>query len=384
MSDFSKMQRARTQLASQQPFFASLLFGLKMVEDTSQPTLATDGTSLFWNPDFVEGLEIEQLKFGLCHEVMHCVFAHMYTRGHRDHTVWNMAGDYVINQLLVDESVGAPTEGCLLDAKLVADGGNTTAGVYELLLSDEKRRPRHGQPGQPGQPGAESPHGDCGCSGTKDAPGGKAERSEGEARMKVAVSQAAQAAKMCGKLSAGVKRLVEEALTPKVPWREVLRRFISIRAKVEYSFARPKRRFLAEDLYLPSLGGQAMGDILVAVDCSGSIGPKELAEFITELKAIKADCLPKTVHVLYFHSVVSGHDQFGADDEIVMGPQETGGTAFSPIFRYADEHGIEPVCCVVLTDLYCSDFGPPPGYPVLWATTGATDAPWGEVVKVKD
>lgn len=368
-TDFTTMQRARAQLASQQPFFASLLFGLKMVEDNDQPTLATDGTSLYWNREFVDGLDIEQLKFGLCHEVMHCVFEHMHTRGSRVHEVWNFAGDYIINDLLIAEGVGKPTAGCLHDSKLVAAGGSTTSGVYELLMQNAQKKPSHG---------------DCGCSGIRQAKGSPAEVSEAQAKMKVAVAQAAQAAKMCGKLSAGIKRLVDDALTPKVPWREVLRRFISIRAKVEYSFARPKRRFLADDLYLPSLGGQAMGDVLVAVDCSGSIGPKELAEFAAEMAAIKLDCMPRRVEVLYFDSTVSHHDSFGCDDELVVAPHGGGGTAFSPIFRYADEHGIEPVCCVVLTDLYCNDYGPPPGYPVLWATTGATDAPWGEVVKVKD
>jgi hypothetical protein len=50
------------------------------------------------------------------------------------------------------------------------------------------------------------------------------------------------------------------------------------------------------------------------------------------------------------------------------------------VFEFLDEKGIDPVATVFLTDLYCSDFGDPTAYPVLWVSYGADTAPWGEVV----
>ena len=44
---------------------------------------------------------------------------------------------------------------------------------------------------------------------------------------------------------------------------------------------------------------------------------------------------------------------------------------------------INPVACVFLTDLHCDDFGTEPDCPVLWVTTGAEVAPFGEVVKME-
>src|SRR5690606_851294 len=98
--------------------------------------------------------------------------------------------------------------------------------------------------------------------------------------------------KMQGKLSAGIERLVDDLVKPKIDWREVLRRFLTERAKVDASFARPKRRFLADDLFLPSLNGQKMGRLVIAVDCSGSVNNTLLAAFASEINAIREDIRP--------------------------------------------------------------------------------------------
>ena len=46
-----------------------------------------------------------------------------------------------------------------------------------------------------------------------------------------------------------------------------------------------------------------------------------------------------------------------------------GGTRFAPVFEYVDDHQLNPDCVIYFTDLECNDFGPDPGYPVLWAAT---------------
>lgn len=365
-----KLGKAKAALILDQPFHASILCNLPMHERLDIPTMATNGNWIAYNPEFVNNMTMEETKFVLCHEVMHCVFQHMFRKGDRDHRRWNIAGDYIINDLLVSERIGSMPNGGLHNQQLVQSGGGTTEGVYDLLPEND------GDGGGIGSPG--EPLDDVVCDdGMSDS-----DRSEAEARMKVMVAQAAQAAKMCGKLSAGMERFVDMALKAKVCWKDVLRRFVTARAKVDLSFAKPKRRFLPEDIYLPGLTGNAMGPIVIAVDCSGSIGVEELSEFAAEMLAIKQDCMPKEVHVVYFDSEVCHYDRFEQDDELHVEPHGGGGTAFSPIFRYVENLDVDPACCVVLTDLYCSDFGDPPAYPVLWVTTAATDAPWGEIVEM--
>ena len=188
---------------------------------------------------------------------------------------------------------------------------------------------------------------------------------------------------MSGKVVVKRPRLVCDLLQPKVDWRDVLRRFVTKAKTDDRSFSRPNRRFITQGIYVPSRSGERLGEFCVAIDCSGSIDDKTLAEFAAELRAIHSDGAPTKLHVIYFHHEVCKHEVFMPDDQIgkLVSPG-TGGTAFSPIFEFMDVNDIQPVATVVLTDLYCHDFGDTPAYPVLWVSNGADKAPWGEVVKM--
>lgn len=366
-----KMAKAKTSLILQQPFFASLICSMPAIEDSTldPPTMATNGKWVKYHPDFVLDATHEELVFVLCHEVGHCMLQHMYRRGSRDFKRWNQAGDYVINDMLITASIGKMPANVLHNPSLVKAGGGTTDGVYNLLPPSDKDGEGNGH----GDPM------DC-CD---DSDGTEAERAEAEAEMKVKVVQAAQAAKMRGMLPKELERFVDMALKPKVDWKDVLRRFVSAASKTDRSYARPNRRFMSQGMYLPSLIGQSMGEIMVWVDVSGSISAPEVAAFLAEIQGIKADMQPEVVHVGYFHHEVAGYDRFERDDELTLRKVGTGGTRFSPCFSYMEEETIEPVCCVVLTDLCCSDFGPQPSYPVLWVSNGLGEAPWGDVIKME-
>jgi predicted metal-dependent peptidase len=376
MSQVNYMTKAKAQLILDHPFFASILLGMTMAEDTSIPTMATDGESIRFNPEWVATLKLNELTFVLAHEVMHCVFQHMTRRNHRDPNKWNIAGDYVINDVLVKERVGAMPHGGLLNPQLVIDGNGTTEGVYNLLPEPPPK-----QDGSSGDhPGAGQPGG--AMDQVMDAGQDQATNSQKEAEMRVRICQARNAAKMAGKLSAGLERLVSDLVQPRVDWRAVLRRFLTTRAKIDLSYARPKRRFLADDLYLPGLTGERLGRIAVAVDCSGSIDDKTLAEFSAEIKAIAEDTQPEAIEIVYFDSEILRRDVFEQGQAVEIHAMGGGGTAFSPIFEALME--VPPIACVVLTDLCCDDFGPAPEYPVLWASTHDGEAPFGEIVLMRD
>jgi predicted metal-dependent peptidase len=366
------MTKAKAQLVMDQPFFASLLLGMPMEEDNRIPTMATNGEWIKYNKKFMETLTLQQTLFILAHEVLHCVFQHMHRREARNHNKWNIAADYVINDLLVKDGIGSMPPMGLLNPQLVIDGKGTTEGVYNLLPDSDESK----QAGEPGQGGS--------MDVVDDASQDQAEMSQKMEEMKVKIVQAQNAAKIAGKLSANLQRLIGDYIKTTVDWRAILRNFITQRAKVDLSYAKPKRRFLAEDIYLPSLSGEALGTIVVAIDCSGSVSPELLKKFAGEVKGIIEDTAPEMTHVIYFDSEVLRQDNFSRDEEFQVYPVGGGGTAFSPIFKSIEKQGIEPACCVVLTDLYCSDYGPQPGYPVLFASTDATEGnPWGEVIKIK-
>lgn len=356
----TKLAKAKTSLILEHPFVGTVALNMPFELDDSIPTAATNGKRVKFNPEFINGLTDEELKFLVAHECMHPMLEHNYRRGERDPRKWNQAADYVINKLLVDEGIGKMPSMGLHDDNIYNAGGGTSDGIYGILPDNHEE--------------GNTPLDDC-----EDGEGSEAEQEQEAAEWRVKVAQAAQAAKMMGKMSQGMERLVDEVLNPKIDWREVLQRFL-VRCKADSrSFARFNRRFLPQGIYLPTVSGEAMGELVFAIDCSGSIGQEELNQFATEMQVVKDDLNPARLHVLYFDSEVSHVESYGADDELDIKMHGGGGTDFAPVFEKIEELAIEPVAVVFLTDLCCSSFGNEPACPVLWVSSHSEQAPFGEV-----
>lgn len=354
------MAKARTSLVLEHAFIGNIALNLPVKLDYSISTALTNGREIRYNPWFMANMTDEERKFVIAHECFHPMLEHPTRIRGRNHRKFNQAGDYVINQLLTDENIGKMPEGGLLNKSIYDAGGGTTEGIYNIL---------------PDNPDGDDPLDEC-----EDSGGTPADQQQLAAEWKVRVAQAAQAAKMMGQLSANMARLVESVLTPKVDWRDVLRRFLSKARSDERSFARFNRRFVSQGMYLPSVSGETMGELLFAVDCSGSIDQDTINQFAAEIQSSKDECNPLAIHVVYFDSEVSHYDKFTRDEDVKIEPHGGGGTAFSPIFKFIADNNVEPVACIVLTDLCCTDFGDEPDYPVLWVSNHSDQAPWGEVV----
>lgn len=362
-----RLTRARTHLLLEQPFFGELALRLRLVERSSIPTLAVDGRNIFYNPDFIATLSDPLIKAAVAHEVFHCVFDHIGRRGDRNPRKWNIAGDYVINAQLKDSGFQLG-EGWLFNA---AYAGMTTDHIYSLLPEDVDGS-------GPGS-GSGSGHGDP----LDDCMDGDPDTVETDATdWKIATIQAASAAKAAGNLPASLARFIEELTTPKVDWRARLRRFVTERSQNDYSWMRPNRRFLGQGFYLPSLYSESMGEIVVAIDTSGSIDQATLNAFGSEVKAIVQSARPAKTTVIYCDAAINHVDVFAPTDELHFDMHGGGGTDFCPPFAYVAEHSIRPVCFVYLTDMY-GRFPSDPGYPVMWCATSNVIGPFGETIPIE-
>ena len=128
-----RIQKARTTLLLDHPFFGSLLFRLKGREQRSISTMATDGVSLYYNPEFVDTLNSATLAGVLAHEVMHPALQHHLRRSGRDPRRWNEACDYAINPLLLDAGLSLP-DGVLVDHRF---RGMSAEQIYNLREAEE-------------------------------------------------------------------------------------------------------------------------------------------------------------------------------------------------------------------------------------------------------
>lgn len=360
----TRLSKAKTSLVLGHPFIGSIALSMPFVLDENIRSAATNGKRVAFNPEFIDNLDDEELKFLVAHECMHPMLEHNFRRGQRQPKRWNMAADYVINKMLVDEGIGKMPQVGLHNDAINQAGGGTSEGIYNILPEQD-------------EDDLSDMLDDC-----EDGDGTPADQAQQAAEWKVKVAQAAQAAKMMGQMSANMQRVVDEVLQPKVDWREVLQRFLVKCKNDTRSFARPNRRFLSQGMYLPTISGEAMGDILFAVDCSGSIDQHTVNQFASEIRNVKDDLNPARIHVVYFDSSVSHVESYGPDDALDIKPHGGGGTDFAPVFEKIVEMDIEPVAVVFLTDLCCSSFGTEPACPVLWVSTEEGTAPFGEVVEM--
>jgi len=394
-----RIQKARTTLLLDHPFFGTLLFRLGGRSSSSIATMATDGVSLFYNPQFVETLNAAELAGVLAHEVMHPALQHHTRRGDREHARWNMACDYAINPILLDAGLTLPKD-VLIDDRF---RGMSAERIYNLI-EDEKEDGTTGQSeSQPenGSGGSEDgslqndPCGDepsapstpGGVGQVLDAPmpeeGDGPSIAEQAREWQIAVEQAETVAKVAGKLPGGAVRALEAGQTAKVDWRELLRRAWSDTMPADYSWTHPNRRHVWSGLYLPGITFEGVGEIAIAVDCSGSVNSRQLGLFEAEIRSILAEQRPRLVHVLYFDAVIQKVEIYQAGQPVSLSPMGGGGTDFRPCFAWLRENGILPQALVFLTDL-CGRFPTEvPAYPVIWASTEDRRTPFGEVVPME-
>jgi predicted metal-dependent peptidase len=137
----ARIQKARTALLLDHPFFGSLLFRLGGQQSGSIQTMATDGVSLFYNPAFVETLNAAELAGVLAHEVMHPALQHHTRRGDRDRKRWNMACDYAINPILLDAGLSLPKD-VLIDYRF---RGMSAERIYNLIEEQQDQDGSNGE-----------------------------------------------------------------------------------------------------------------------------------------------------------------------------------------------------------------------------------------------
>ena len=339
-----------------------LMIGDRTVDDTV-PTACTNGRDEMYGRAFVDGLNDAELRFLILHECYHKMYQHLTTWKHlydKHPQVANAACDYVINIQLVDGDGGTgfikmPKVG-LLDAEYRnMDSAQVFHKIYDSLPEGDDGR------------GVGNSLDDHGWEEAEQL--SEEEKGDLEREVEEAIRQGVLVA---GKLGSGGARDLEELLKPQIDWRDVLREFISTTcAGKDFStWARPNRRFVSTGVYMPSGISQSVGELVVAVDTSASIGQRELTTFLSEIKSVCDNVRPDRIRLLYWDTKVCADETYdhAETDTLVQStkPAGGGGTDVSCVSEYMAEHKINPQAVIVFTDGYVFDWGTWT-CPILWA-----------------
>lgn len=368
----SIFDRAKVRVVIKHPFYASLLLGMQVVETETHPDgtplwlAATDGTTLWFNPVNANKLNLDECVGLITHELMHVALMHNFRVGGRDHKKFNQAADYVINDTIIHEGGSLP-EGGLHDPNNW-NRHKSAEEIYELL--------------------PDNPDGGDGDPFDGDVIPAPDQSPQAQQKAVGRIVKAAQVAKAMGKLPSYIESALGEMLDPKVPWEQELAEFLTEVSRNDYTFQRPNRRFVYQDLYLPSAYSQdAMGRLAVVFDTSGSVSVEEMDRFASELVGAIEGVLPLALDVIYCDEEVQHVDSFDAptvdDVKASLARHGNGGTDMTEALDYIDEHIDDVKAAIVFTDGF-TPFGHEREYPVLWAITSkGVTADMGRTVYVE-
>ncbi|MGW8311232.1 MAG: vWA domain-containing protein [Thiogranum sp.] len=397
----TKLSAARTRLILDRPFLGALVLRLPMTATKPErcKTIGTDVRALYYNPEYIANLSLEQTQFVLAHEALHCALSHFARRQHRVKHRWDIACDLAINPLLIKDGL-KPPPGVLLKSGFE---GMMAEEIYPYIEDDmqdethdehfydqENRSSGSSSGSQPldqdqeqgGGAGAAGSDGDSQSSGEGPRPLSETEQEQLAVQWRQRLAGVAQQAMQAGKLGAAMARLVEHLLQPQLPWRMLLARYMTAVARDDYSYQRPSRR--EGDAILPTLKSNQV-DVVVVLDTSGSINDTEMREFVSEIDAIKGQMRARlTLHACDAKLCEHGPWVFEPWEEFSMpgNVYGRGGTRFTPPFEWLQREGRQPDLLVYFTDAEGEFPRAEPDYPVLWLVKGRAKVPWGQRVQL--
>lgn len=373
----SRIAAARTRLILDRPFLGALVLRLPVEQAAGQwcKTTATDARKFYYNAEYMDGLTVSQAQFILAHEALHCALSHFARRYQRNKVRWDMACDYAINPMLIQEGL-IPPPGVLIDERYA---GMTAEEIYPCVERQDQRDNQDQHAWDPPDPdgggGASNP---AGYPPPLSAP----ERGTLQVKWKQRLTGAAQQALQAGKLSATMARMVDFLLQPQLPWRMLLARYLCTVARDDYSYTRPSSR-RGDPAIFPSLRS-TQTNLVVALDVSGSVSEKEMTAFLTEVDAIKGQ-LNAQITLLACDSAVT------EDSPWVVEPWEQltlpksfkggGGTDFVPVFDWVANNRA-PDLLLYFTDAQGVFPNTPPSHPVIWLVKGQGSVPWGQRIQL--
>ncbi len=413
----TKLSAARTRLILEKPFLGALVLRLPMIAADKGwcPTTATDARAFYYNPEYIEGMNLAQTQFILAHEALHCALSHFVRRQHRNKHRWDVACDLAVNPLLIGEGLTPSPDALYLEQFQ----GMTAEEIYPCLdehpdaqtpdqhLYDEETS-EGGTRGSGNRGDGRQQAGGRGGQddSKKDQQGkGQGERSEPEGQgqglakkpplltheegeqlavtWRQRMAGAAQQAMQVGKMGGALARMIDHLLQPQLPWRMLLARYMNATARDDYNWSRPSRR--EGSFILPSLRSHEL-DVVVALDISGSIGDEEMREFVSEVNAIKGQARARVTLVACDAQLAEGGPWVYEPWEPFQLPKEMrggGGTDFRPVFDLVDQRQVmRPDLLVFFTDADGRFPEREPDYPVVWLVKGKAPVPWGQRIQL--
>ena len=358
----------------------------------------TNGVVIGYNPDAVLSMSILNNVFVIAHEIMHNLMCHSTRRNGRDPRLWNIAGDYCINSLLVKLKVGEfprKEDGkpdCLLNDKY--DGSKlSTEAVYNMLSAKVKPReqPKKKPKGKP----QDNPKGE-----SKGAPQqgdeqeaepvqpledliseqfkeeiakskmglvedyvpdeeniwekrGPSDHNEPHQKLPSSTqeledmyAEARIHGEFAGEKQSGNRGFDWEEIVALnseevISWEDALREYLTVKSRTVKNWMKPSNKWLQHGFWMPSKAGKSLDDIVIMIDESGSMSEEEIQAVFTNIGELFEGgdiplCNVAIIHFSGYSDIPDQHVEIINEGDMPEYARRTsGGTDFEGAFKKA-------------------------------------------------
>ncbi|MDD4884791.1 VWA-like domain-containing protein [Sulfuricurvum sp.] len=374
--------KAKTHLTMKHPYFGMLASRLRHEPGEGVSGYASNGVRFLYNPAYIEKRTIEEVMFILTNCVMHHVLSHQQRRLNRRGSLWQLATDYAINNLLHQNGLVIP-QGANFNTEFK---GMYAEEIYDLLKEqyglslsedafghDDQRSPDTMAMGDvPEEEGGEPFSANDGTIDEGLDP-------QSESQWQYAASVAKEVAQRKGSMPTGMDRLGKRAIASGVDWRFELYNAINRHMRNNYAFMPPNKKHIYRGIALPSLASDTLS-LCVAIDTSGSINDELLGLFMEEFKSIMNNFPAVKIELITADAKVHNHYTFQGGERLDFSLKGGGGTDFRPVFDYIDANLPMTTMLLYFTDGEGRFPRIPPAYEVLWALSGPAKTPFGRAL----
>jgi predicted metal-dependent peptidase len=369
MSIDQKISQAKAKLLVDYPLFGTIASRLELIQNDDIQSFKSNGITLAYNSDFFQALELSEMEFVFANGAMHASLAHESRKNGRSGWLWQMATDYAVNDMLVENGMDRP------DAAHYSKrfSGLYAEEIYSQLKEDILRDELEYE--------ADNVD-DIQNDNQKQNSSANPQQSQDEQLFEEFAKATLDAEMKNGEIPAKIERFFNLTCQGKIDWRDELKAALDRFHKDDYTLLPPSKKFLHIGIYLPSCISQRF-KLVVAVDSSGSVDEKLLNEFLSELNFLMNTIQNYQIDLLVCDEKIHSHKTFYGGDILEADLSGGGATDFRPVFEFIEKELEDTKLLLYFSDLDGIFPHDAPNYEVKWIAPKEQNVPFGTVIMLE-
>lgn len=371
------LRKAKSQLTIKHPYFGMLATRLKHESNEHIRSYASNGKRFLYNPEFISERSVEELTFILTNCVMHHVLSHQQRQFNRRGSLWQLATDYAINNMLHENGLTIPKGANFNQAyqKMYAEEIYAELKEEHFGQLDDAYNDENVTTDENGTPNMSDNSDDGGNFSNIENIDNELDP-ETESQWQYADTVTKELAQRKSAMPSGFDRLAKKVKACDVDWRFELYNAINRHMRNNYAFMPPNKKHIHRGFVLPSLTSDTLS-LCVAIDTSGSIDDALLGAFIKEFETIMQNFPAVQIELIIADARVHAHHTFQGGEKMDFPLKGGGGTDYRPVFDYIDANLPMNTMLLYFTDGdgWFPKFSP--NYEVLWALSRKAKVPFG-------